>query len=272
MGGVEPVVSIPDASADERAVALNRRDRWVVWLALLGVTAIAWLYLLMLRADMTDVAMDEMPGMAMVAPWTPAVFVLNFAMWWVMMLGMMLPSAAPMLLTFSTLNRSKRARGQGFVPTAVFLLGYLIVWGFFSLGATVAQGALERVALLSPMLAATSTVLGGGLLVLAGVYQFTPWKGACLRKCRSPFAFVVNHWRDGWGGALRMGVEHGAYCLGCCWALMAVLFVVGVMNLLWVAGIAGFVFAEKLLPGGVWIGRVGGGAMVGVGIFLLVRG
>jgi predicted metal-binding membrane protein len=238
------------------------------------VTALAWLYLLAIREGMSDMAMDDMPGMAMpmVASWTPAIFAITFAMWWVMMLGMMLPSAAPMILTFATLNRAKRARGHTFTPTSVFAVGYVIVWGVFSLGATVAQWALDRVALLSPMMATTSPVLGGTLLILAGLYQFTPMKQACLRNCRSPFAFVLNHWRDGRTGALRMGVDHGGYCLGCCWGLMALLFVVGVMNLLWVATIAVFVFAEKLLPGGVWIGRVGGSAMLGFGLFLLTRG
>jgi predicted metal-binding membrane protein len=268
------VCSTDTSPADSRAIAPNRRDRGVILLALLGVTAIAWLYLLAMRQDMAGIATDDMPNMAMpmTAPWTPTAFALTFAMWWVMMLGMMVPSAAPMILTFATLNRSKRARGQSFVPTAVFAFGYLIAWGVFSIGATVAQWALDRMAPLSPMLATTTPVLGGALLILAGLYQFTPLKQACLRNCRSPFAFVLNHWRDRWTGALRMGLEHGGYCLGCCWVLMALLFVGGVMNLLWVTGIAAFVFAEKLLPGGVWIGRVGGVVMLGFGMFLLTRG
>lgn len=135
-----------------------------------------------------------------------------------------------------------------------------------------AQWTLDNVAHLSPTLAASSPVLGGTIVILAGLYQFTPLKQACLRNCRSPFAFVLNHWRDGWTGALRMGLEHGSYCLGCCWMLMALLFVVGVMNLLWVAVLAVFVFAEKLLPGGEWIGKVGGVVMIGSGVFLLTQG
>jgi predicted metal-binding membrane protein len=264
-----------DASpADPRAAALSRRDRAVILFALLGVTVIAWSYLLAMPQAMSGMAMDDMPDVAMpmAAPWTPAAFALTFAMWCVMMLGMMVPSAAPMILTFATVNRSKRARGQSFAPTSVFTLGYLIAWGAFSIGATVAQWALDRLALLSPALAAASPMLGGALFILAGLYQFTPLKQACLRNCRSPFAFVLNHWRDGWAGALRMGLEHGGYCLGCCWVLMALLFVVGVMNLLWVATLAVFVFAEKLLPGGAWIRRAGGVAMLGFGIFLLTRG
>jgi predicted metal-binding membrane protein len=268
-------VSATDPSpADSRAVALSRRDRAVILFALLSVTGIAWLYLLAIGQGMSDMALDDMPDMAMpmTASWTPTALALTFAMWWVMMLGMMAPSAAQMVLMFATLNRSKRARGQNFVPTSIFLLGYLIAWGAFCVGATLAQCAFDGLALLSPMLAATNPVLGGTLVVLAGLYQFTPLKQACLRNCRSPFAFVLNHWRDGRTGALRMGLEHGGHCLGCCWMLMALLFVVGVMNLLWVAALAAFVFVEKLLPGGQWIGKVGGGVMLGFGVFLLTRG
>ena len=237
-------------------------------LALAGITIIAWLYLLFVPQS-TDMAMGEIPGMPdmtmpFAAPWV-------FAMWWVMMLGMMLPSAAPMILTFSTLQRRKRQREGTSVPTVLFVAGYLLVWGMFSAAATAAQWALQRYALLSPALAVVSAVLGGVLFILAGIYQFTPLKHACLSHCRSPFAFLLNHWRDGWVGALRMGADHGLYCLGCCWFLMALLFAVGVMNLLWVAAIAVFVFAEKLLPAGSWIGRIGGGAMMLFGVWLFAH-
>jgi len=256
-------------SGDRRTEALGRRERGVIWLALVGVTLISWLYLLILAGQMMPRAMAGM-AMPMPAPWTAATFALTFVMWWVMMLGMMLPSAAPMILMFASLNRNKAARGGGFVPTFVFTAGYLLVWGGFSLAATVAQWGLEGATLLSPMMRTNSVVLGAALLAVAGLYQFSPWKQACLHHCRSPFAFVMNHWRDGWGGALRMGCEHGLYCLGCCAVLMALLFVVGVMNLLWVAAIAAFVFAEKLFPRGAWIARVGGLAMLGFGVFLVL--
>jgi len=154
------------------------------------------------------------------------------------------------------------------VPTAIFVAGYLLVWGGFSLVATAAQWWLQQNALLSPMLALATPPLGGALFVMAGLYQWSPLKSACLRQCRSPFAFLLNQWRDGWSGALRMGAGHGAYCLGCCWVLMALLFAVGVMNLLWVAAIAAFVFAEKLLPHGIWIARLGGIAMAAFGVWL----
>jgi predicted metal-binding membrane protein len=213
-----------------------------------------------MAGDMADMAMP------LTDAWTASVFALTFAMWWVMMLGMMLPSAAPMILTFATLNRNRRAKGMRFVPTSVFVAGYLVAWGGFSAVATVAQWGLDGLVLLTPMLALGSSLIGGGLLIAAGVYQFSPLKQACLRACRSPFAFVLNHWRDGRWGALRMGLEHGVYCIGCCAVLMALLFLAGAMNLLWVAALAAFVFVEKLLPGGVWIGRVGGLAMVGLGV------
>ena len=246
---------------------LLRGERVPALLALAGVTAIAWLYLFIARQDMDMpmAAMDGMPDMAMpfAAPWV-------FAMWWVMMLGMMLPSAAPMILMYDTVQRRKRERDEHYVPTMMFVAGYLIVWGAFSVAATAAQWSLLQSSLLSPMLALTSVVWGGVLLILAGIYQLTPFKYACLRQCRSPFAFVLNHWRDGWSGALHMGASHGLYCLGCCWVLMALLFAVGVMNLLWVAAIAAFVFAEKVLPGGIWVGRIGGAAMAAFGVWLLV--
>ena len=237
-------------------------------LALAGVTIAAWLYLVFAREgmDMTMDGMPDVPDMAM-----PSAAPLVFAMWWVMMLGMMLPGAAPMILTFGTLQRRKRQRNETRVPIVLFVTGYLLVWGAFSLAATAAQWALQRYALLSPSLVLENSVLGGVLFIMAGIYQFTPLKHACLSHCRSPFAFLLNHWRDGRAGALRMGADHGLYCLGCCWLLMVLLFAAGVMNLLWVAAIAALVFAEKLLPAAVRIERIGGGAMMLFGVWLLVQ-
>jgi predicted metal-binding membrane protein len=165
------VSSTDPSPVDARAAELARRDRSIILLAVLGVTGIAWLYLLAIGQGMPDMAMDDMPDMAMpmTSPWTRATVVLTFAMWWVMMIGMMAPSAAPMAVTFATLNRSKRARGQTFVPTSIFLLGYLIVWGTFSVAATLTQWTLDNVALLSPRLAASSPILGGMIVILAGL-------------------------------------------------------------------------------------------------------
>jgi len=184
----------------------------------------------------------------------------------------MLPSVAPVILTFATVNRNRRARGEPYVPAALFAAGYLLAWVGFSLAATLAQWALERAALLSPMdMTIDSRLLGGLLFLAAGLYQFTPVKLACLSFCRSPLDFVVNHWRDGNGGALRMGMTHGLYCLGCCWILMLLLFVGGVMNLLWVAALAGVVLIEKVAAG-PWIGRIGGAVLTTYGVWLLAIG
>jgi predicted metal-binding membrane protein len=242
------------------------RQRITILAALGGLVVLSWLYLLDEAATMA--AMD--PGMAMPAK-DAFELLLLLAMWCIMMVGMMLPSAAPMILTFATINRNRRASGRAYTPTALFTSGYLLAWIGFSVVATLAQAGLERASLLAPMvMKTTSPVLGGLLFIAAGVYQFTPLKQACLSFCRSPFAFIVNHWRDGPGGAVRMGFSHGLYCLGCCWILMALLFVGGVMNLVWVAVLAAVVLAEKLFPAGPWLARIGGLLLVVYGVRLLI--
>jgi predicted metal-binding membrane protein len=261
-------VDRPNAPPAAPLLDLMLRQRVVIAAALAGLTALCWLYLFVAAADMR-----AMNAMAMPMPMEPkgAVdLILLLAMWWVMMIGMMLPGAAPMILTFATINRRRRARAQPYAPTALFAAGYLLAWGGFSVLATLAQWGLERLALLSPMdMTTTSARLGGLLFLAAGLYQLTPLKQACLLVCRSPFDFVVNHWRNGAGGALRMGLSHGLYCLGCCWILMALLFVGGVMNLLWVAVLAAVVLVEKLFPLGVWMARIGGVLLAACGIGLL---
>ena len=254
-------------SAEATLPRLLLRERVIVLLAVAGVSALAWLYTLH-----HGHGGDAMAGMAMPAAsaWSPAVFALTFAMWAAMMVGMMLPTAAPMLLTFAALHRDRAVAGRVGLVT-LFAAGYLLLWGGFSAVATVLQWALDRQGLLSPALTPTSALVGGGLFLLAGAYQLTPLKQACLRHCRPPFSFLLNRWRDGPGGALRMGVEHGAYCLGCCWPLMTLLFAVGVMNLLWMAAITLLVFAEKLLPGGPWMARASGAAMAGYGVWLIAQ-
>ena len=246
---------------------LLRRDRAFVLAGLVGVTAISWVYMFALAAGM-----DEMAGsIAQLRPWSALDFLLMFVMWVVMMIAMMIPRAAPMILLFAGVQRRSQRNDRPFVPVAAFVSGYAIVWTGFSLLATLAQWALENAALLSPMLVSTSPLLGGGLLVAAGVYQWTPYKDGCLKHCRTPFQFVMEHWRTGTTGALRMGLEHGAYCLGCCWILMGLLFFGGVMNLLWIATIAAFVLIEKLAPAGAAAGRVVGLALVAAGIFVVAR-
>jgi predicted metal-binding membrane protein len=250
------------------------RERVPVLAALAATTALAWAYLVMMAGGMHG-AMPDMPGMAEAmrpGPWTAAHFAMTLGMWAVMMVGMMLPAAAPMVLFFATFSRRSRERGHTVAPVGAFVSGYLGVWSAFALGATGFQWALDRAALLSPHMAAVSPVVGGGLLIAAGLYQWTPLKDACLGLCRSPVAFVMGHWRPGAGGAFRMGLEHGAFCVGCCWALMGLLFVGGVMNLLWVAAITLAVLAEKVAPRGGWIARATGIALVLGGVWVIAAG
>ena len=255
---------------------LLRRDRVVVGAALAVLIVAAWLYLLHLASAMSEVAMPDMqtmPGMAMPAThaWSWVEIGALAVMWAVMMVAMMTPAAGPMVLMFAAIHRRRAAEGRPAVPTAIFVLGYLVVWTVYSVVAALAQGALHAAALLSPAMVATSPLLAGGLLIGAGVFQWTPLKRACLAACRSPLSFLMTGWREGRGGAVVMGLRHGLYCLGCCWALMALLFVAGVMNLLWVAAIAVTVLVEKVVPRGDLVGRLAGVALVAAGVLLLAR-
>ncbi|WP_119461797.1 DUF2182 domain-containing protein [Rhodospirillaceae bacterium SYSU D60014] len=238
---------------------LLRRDRAVVVAGLVGVILLSWAYLLLgAGMPMDPMSMGEaMAGMAPMA-WSPSYALLMVVMWAVMMAAMMLPSAAPMILLFAAIDRKRRQGGSPYGRTWAFALGYVVVWLGFSLVAAALQWQLERVALLSPMMASTSAVFGGVVLLAVGFYQLTPLKQACLKHCRSPLDFILHHWRAGMGGATAMGLAHGAYCLGCCWMLMALLFVGGVMNLLWIAAIAAFVLVEKTAPAGHWLGHAAG--------------
>lgn len=253
-------------SSSSRLNQLLTREHLPAASALFAITIICWSYLFLLSQKMA--AMSSM-GMKFM-PWSLPDFVLMFLMWWVMMIGMMTPSAAPMILIFKRVNDNRHKRGRAFVPTSIFAGGYLAIWSLFSLIATLAQWLLESAALMMPMMHLVSAPISGAVLIVAGLYQFSSLKQVCLKNCRSPFAFVMNHWRDGLGGALRMGVGHGLYCLGCCWFLMALLFVGGVMDLLWVAIIAAYVLAEKLFPQGEWIARIAGVAMIAFGLYRLL--
>jgi predicted metal-binding membrane protein len=239
--------------------ALPRRDRLLISTCLALITALAWVYLIRL-----DRQMSSMAAMAM-SPRTDVLF--TFLMWAVMMVGMMAGSALPVLLLFGS---ARAARGEGHVPLAVlvFGFGYAVVWAAFSLCAALAQSALHQAAMLSPAMSTSSQRVGGAILIAAGLYQLTPFKGACLTRCRSPLGFLITNWRDGNLGAFGMGLRHGAYCLGCCWALMCVLFVVGVMNLIWVAALSVLVLAEKMGPGAAIVARVAGAVMIVAGVLV----
>ena len=250
--------------------SVARRDRRVVLFGLFAVTALAWLYLVLMARDMGAMpSMGDALARPRAAPWTAVDFVLMFVMWAVMMVGMMLPSASPMILMFARINRGRGGKVGPLVPTGIFVAGYVAVWTAFSLAATVAQWILQDVGLLSPMMAGTSALFGGLVLVAAGIYQWTPLKHACLRHCQTPLGFLMTRWRDGTGGAFRMGLGHGAYCVGCCWVLMALLFVGGVMNLVWVAALAALVFAEKIVPPGPWPPRIAGAVLFSWGAWVL---
>jgi predicted metal-binding membrane protein len=249
--------------------AVLKRDRTIVLAGVAGLSALAWAYLLALAWRMPHREMAMAMAMPHMQAWEATEVILTWVMWAVMMVAMMTPSAAPMILMFATVNRRRRGQQGPFVPTTVFLLGYLLVWGGFSVVATLAQWGLHTAALLSAMMVSTSPMLGGLLLLAAGIFQWTPLKSTCLKQCRSPLGFLMTEWREGASGALLMGLRHGCYCVGCCWVLMALLFVAGVMNLLWVAAMAVFVLVEKVLPRGELVGRVVGSMLMLAGLVLL---
>jgi predicted metal-binding membrane protein len=252
-----------------------RRDQAVVIAALLGVIAVSWAWIAFgAGTGISAIAMTRMPRDMVMSPavWTAGYAALMLAMWWVMMVAMMLPGASPMLLIFARISHREQAGGRPYVPTGIFAAGYLSAWAGFSAMAVGVQWSLERAGLMSAMMVTTSRWLSAGILIAAGLWQLTPIKHTCLRQCRSPVAYLSGHWRDGRGGAFSMGLEHGAYCLGCCWFLMALLFVGGVMNLYWIAGIAAYVLLEKLLPLGHWLGYAAGVTLTGAGLYLLATG
>jgi predicted metal-binding membrane protein len=237
---------------------------------LLLFIAFAWWYLLH-GAGMPD-DMSSMSGMDMGAPraWTPGYASIVFIMWWVMMIAMMLPSAAPMILLYGLVSRhQEKKRDSTPISSGIFLLGYLTVWGAFSGLATTLQWQLQDVALMSPTMALTSSVLGGLILIAAGLYQLTPFRDACLQHCRGPMEFVSRHWMPGAAGAWKMGIRHGLYCLGCCWMLMALLFYGGVMNLYWIIGLTAYIFLEKLIPRGMLVSRLASVVLIVWGALVL---
>lgn len=260
---------VGELSGVERLV---RRDRLVAAIALALVTLLSWVYLLRMAKGMHAAAIEaEMHaamGMADMAAWSGADVFALFLMWTVMMAGMMLPSAAPIILLVLSTYRRRGGR-QARTSTAAFAGGYLVAWMGFSAVAALAQAALHAAALLSSTMASQSVALAGGIFLLAGAYQWMPVKNACLRHCRSPLHFLAQEWREGAAGGFVMGLRHGLFCVGCCWALMTLLFAAGVMNLLWVAAIAAFVLIEKLLAKGLLVGRVGGGLLISWGAYLL---
>ena len=231
-------------TVDGALESIARRDRAVTVGGLVTLTLLAWFYLLRVHREMADMAGM---GMAMEA-WTARDALTAVAMWTVMMIAMMLPSAAPMIVTFATLNRKRPAHaGTPHVNTALFVTGYVAMWSALSVAAAGGQWGLQHASLMAADVHRVGPRVGAVFLVGAAVYQVTPFKYACLARCQTPFRFLMAEWREGNAGAFVMGVRHGLFCLGCCWVLMTLLFVGGVMNLAWVALLAGFVLVEKLV-------------------------
>jgi predicted metal-binding membrane protein len=261
------------------SAAVLRRDRVVILVALASLTVLAWSYLLWLASDMNMDGMDmtgfrTIPsgmGLMMPAqtPWRAMEFAFVFVMWTVMMIGMMTPSAAPMILMYARVGRQTEARTP-LAATAWFGAGYFLVWAGFSLLATLVQWALEQVALLDSAMASTSNVVGGLLFVAAGSYQWTRLKDICLAQCQTPFAFLIGHggYRRDAAGSLMLGLRHGAYCVGCCWALMMLLFVGGVMNVYWILALAIGILLEKVTSFGRLIAPAAGTALIAAGVWL----
>lgn len=286
---------------DTALETLLKRDRIIVVAALVILTAASWFYVLWLASAMDmaavpassgdmnnmgsgmdmDMPMDmpteqqanSMTSMmtAAAGPWTTATFAYAFVMWAVMMVGMMVPSATPMILLYARVGRQAQQQGKPFAATGFFAAGYLLAWIFFALVAVFGQWLLDRALLLTPALSSASQALSGAVLIAVGLFQFTPLKDRCLSQCQAPLLFIQNHggFRKEAGGAFGLGVRHGLYCVGCCWALMALLFVGGVMNVLWIAAIAIFVLAEKVVPSGRILSRVAGVALVIAGLWQL---
>lgn len=246
-----------------------RYDRRIIAAALTAVVALAWGYVVWLAT-----AVEPMAAMMAAATreWSPADFAFMATMWGVMMVGMMTPSAAPMVLLYARVGRQAAGQGKPFAAAGWFAAGYLLAWLGFSLAATFAQGLLERLLLLDAMLTINNRLFGGAVLIAAGLYQWSPLKQACLAQCQAPLVFIQRHggFRPDARGALRLGLRHGAYCIGCCWALMALLFVGGVMSLLWIAGITALVLIEKLIPAGRLLPRLSGAGLAAAGAWLLV--
>lgn len=240
---------------------LQRRERTLILNLLLVLATIAWALLIWQSAMTNNQTMGLTMGMS------AALFL---AIWIVMMVAMMFPTAAPMILVFARVHASKRQRGQAFVPTWVFISAYLLIWTAFGVLAYVGAVWAERLAQQVPWVMTNAARLGGGVLMLAGIYQLSPLKHSCLSRCRTPLQFILGSWRDGYGGAFRMGLEHGTYCLGCCWLLFVILFPLGVMNVAMMAFVTIVIFAEKSFPMGQRIAQLAALVLIAYGMLVVL--
>lgn len=246
--------------------SLLQSDRLFVFSGLTAITVLSWAYMVWMAMDMTGTGMNMAKPCLM--HWGAWDVVHLFIMWAVMMAAMMLPAATPMILMFVTVNRQRGKKQDFLIATWIFVLGYLIVWTAYSALATLAQWGLHFAALLTHTMVITSPFLGGAMLLAAGVFQWTPFRDACMSKCRSPLGFIMKEWREGRRGALIMGMKHGLFCVGCCWLLMTLSFVLGVMNLLWMAALTAFMLLEKVTDN-KWISRTAGLTLVAWGLWVV---
>lgn len=251
----------------ETSAQAYRRDRVVVIVGIAILSMLAWTYMVHLAAPMSG---DHKPMAAPTpASWDRSLLVLSAAMWSIMMVAMMLPTASPMVLGFIRVQRQRQPKARIQTLTWVFVAGYLLAWTGFSVAAAFAQWWLHGMGLLSSSMGSATPLLASTFLLAAGIFQWSGLKDACLSKCRSPLNFLLNEWREGNKGALVMGLRHGAFCVGCCWMIMLLMFVGGVMNLAWMAGIAVYVLAEKIVPRIHFFGRLTGGLLIGGGLLSL---
>jgi predicted metal-binding membrane protein len=267
------ILSMADPAPDERTPTILesalRCDRTPAVVLLVLTPLVSWMWIVVMARDMYG-PMTGASAWMMTAEWDAPHLLLLWAMWEVMMTAMMLPSAAPMLLLYGFIAR-RSAQASARRQIYAFAAGYLIIWSGFSLGVTALQRVLARMMVVSPMMEISSPAGAGAVLLIAGLYQLTPIKLACLRNCQSPLGFLTSRWRNGVSGAWRMGLHHGAYCVGCCWALMLLLFAGGVMNLAVIAALTAFVAFEKLAPFGVHGSRIAGVLLIAAALWMIVH-
>lgn len=260
--------------------AVLRRDRLIVAASLAVLTMIAWAYILWLARSMNsdgmamqgmDAASVDVMMMSGFRSWSTTEFAVTMLMWVVMMIGMMTPSAAPMILLYARVGRHGEVQGKPLAATGFFVAGYFLAWTAFACAATIGQWALESTLLLTPLMTSASGIFSGVTLIAVGLFQWTPLKDVCLRQCQTPIMFIHLHggFRRDPVGSIALGFRHGIYCIGCCWALMGLLFIGGVMNVLWIAAVAIFVLAEKLVARGRWFSRLSGVGLCLAGLWLL---
>jgi predicted metal-binding membrane protein len=267
---------LPVEVVREARVTTSNRDRWTLITLLALVTIGAWIYMLREARAMEQTGVCACLGRQLsgpdLTPWSVGTLVPLTIMWAEMMVAMMLPSATPMILLFAQIARRRSATTLHATRTGHFIGGYIAVWTGFSVSAAVAQWILHSASLLSPAMSARSVFLAAALLITAGVYQLSPWKNVCLTRCNSPLQFLLTEWRNGVRGAWIMGIRHGAFCVGCCALLMFLLFVGGVMNVLWIAVLTAIALVEKLAPPQWMFARVTGSMLIAWGLWMLVWG